>query len=214
MQSHDLSVSSKGGQSIDEAGTVKPIGKHFSRMATNAPSVSKVSKEKKGEAEEERQSWAKDELKVGGKDKKKAIKGIYKNKIEDLTLRRSRFDERALVFYFQYPKETVDYYRSLNKSIVKLPHEKSEEFARLINNDGNSVGINLMIPDKEMLIKLGPHMYLKNYSVPFAKVGKSYHTIKNIMKENGFILTQSSKYNFCWGFSKHRKEVYVRNTYS
>lgn len=195
-------------RSVDEGPRMVSLGKHFSRMASLHPSRKPV-REKDAEAEEERASWYRDELKVGGKDRKKALKKLYRQKIAAICLRRSGFRDRALAFHFRYPPEVLEAYKALGKAVHGLPAEDSPAFRELVERDDNRVGVVLAVPDAGSLAKLGPRLFLQRFSVPFAKVGKTYKTIKHLMKDNGFVLTQSSKYNFCWGFSKHRKEVYV-----
>lgn len=170
----------------------------------------KVVKKKETEPEEdERTSWFKDELKIVGKDAKKKMKKLYQDKIRDIKLRKSAYKDRALVYYMRYPDFLFEAYDSIKKEPVELPPEGTEDFNEIIEKDDNHVGVKLYLPHQSSLIKLTPYTYSKKFSVPFAKVGKTYKAIKQLMKDNGFILTQSRKFNFCWGFSKHRKDVYV-----
>jgi len=168
-----------------------------------------------GEGDEEgeeggvKSSWYKDELKVIGKDQKGSMKKLYKDKIACITLKKSYYKDRHLVFFVNYPDYVVESYKKLDKLPIKLPKESSPEYLNIIEEDSNRVGVTLYYPHPDSLVKFTPYTFMKRFSVPFAKVGKSYKTIKYIMKNNGFILTQAKKYNFCWGFSKHRKQVYV-----
>jgi hypothetical protein len=159
--------------------------------------------------EDERTSWFKDELKIVGKDAKKKMKKLYRDKIRDVKLRKSIYKDRALVYFMTYPDFLFEAYDSLQKQPIILPPEGTKEFLDIMDEDDNHVGVQLHVPHHTSLVKLTPYAYSKRFSVPFAKVGKTYKAIKQLMKDNGFILTQSSKFNFCWGFSKHRKDVYV-----
>lgn len=90
-----------------------------------------------------------------------------------------------------------------------------EEWSRLYSVDdsfwpeGTKVGVILKRPHPDNLIKLPSRAYRKRFSVPLAKVGKVYRTIRDMLKNCGFIHSKSQKYNFCWGFSKHRDQVKV-----
>jgi hypothetical protein len=163
--------------------------------------------------DDERTSWFKDELKIVGKDAKKKMKKLYRDKIKEIKLRKSVYPDRALVYYMRYPDFVFEAYSNINKEPIRLPYEGTDEFLEIINQDDNHVGVNLFLPHADSLIKLTPYTYSQKFSVPFAKVGKTYKAIKQLMKDNGFILTQSKKFNFCWGFSKHRKDVYVESSY-
>lgn len=159
------------------------------------------------EKEEDEIKWCKDELKVLGKDERKKIKNLYKEKIGMMTLRKSGYKNRPVSFYCQYPDYLVEKYQAINKQVKKLSRQESKE--NLLESDTNRVGVVLQFPNPSVLIKLTPATFLSKYSVPLAKVGNVYKTIKQIMKYNGFIMTQSRRYTFCWGFSKHRNQVHV-----
>lgn len=188
------------------------VDKHFSRL--HSLSVKHKRAKKKLEAEDdERTSWFKDDLRIVGKDAKKKMKKLYRDKIKDIKLRKSVYPDRALVFYMAYPEYLFEAYDAIKKEVVRLPQEGTPEHLQVIEEDDNHVGVQLFVPHPESLVKLTPYSYSKRFSVPFAKVGKTYKAIKQLMKENGFLLTQSKKFNFCWGFSKHRKDVYVVQVY-
>jgi hypothetical protein len=206
-------MGSSGSEEESDAATPKQVvqGKLAIKSQAEAKKAKKVEmKQKESEsADDIKESWVRDEIIVLGSDAKKNIKGLYKQKIADMKLRRSVYPDRALSYYMEYPECTHSAYEKLNCQPVMLPPEESQRFTEMIEEDGNRVGVRLILPHRSSLIKLTPHSYIKRFSVPLAKVSKTYKAIKQLMKDNGFILSQRKKYNFCWGFSKYRKQVYV-----
>ena len=53
------------------------------------------------------------------------------------------------------------------------------------------VGVRLRKPKAEELIKLSHRNFRKRFSVPLTKVGKVYKSIRDLLKNNGFILSKS-----------------------
>lgn len=225
------------GQSEEEAEETGPtqgmkiqaVGKHFSRatpvsskpILSSAPKAVKVkppkpkqdADENEGDEEDKQNvnSWFHDELKAavyGGKEKQ-GVKQLYRDKISALSLRKSFFSDRALVFYVWYPKDIIHSFEKIGRPLMRLPHEKEVDYLKLVSDDSRGVGIGLVAPHEDTLKKISPKAYLSKYSVPLAKIGKSYKAIKGVLKNNGFIVSRAKRYNFCWGFVKHRKEVFT-----
>lgn len=207
---------------------IQPVGKHFSRATPVSskpalaakpvkpkvlPKPKPVPAEQEGDDEDKQHtnSWFQDELKAavyGGREKS-GIKQLYKDKIAALNLRKSFFSDRALVFFVWYPKDIVSSFEKIGRPVVRLPSEKEADYLERVSDDSRGVGISLLVPHPDTLKKISPRAYLSKYSVPLAKIGKSYRAIKGVLKNNGFIVSRAKRYNFCWGFVKHRKEVFT-----
>ena len=142
------------------------------------------------------------EFQVFGIDgKSKAIKQLHKKKVESLTLRKSPFCNRPLVFYLHYPETTLAWYSKLQKLTGK-------QAAEPLDSD-NRVGVSLGQPESGALVKFRPYTYLKKFSVPYATVGRSYAMMIRLMKESGFITSHSRHYNVSWGINKKKEDFSV-----
>lgn len=206
-------MGSSGSEEEDDAPASKlgAVVKQVSKLnqASKKANGNAVKSKEPNLEEDDKTSWVKDEVKVIGTDAKKKFKGLYKEKISNIKLRKSFYQDRALVYYLDYPESTYTAYEKLGIPLRILPPEESQDFRAAIQQDGNHVGVKLVVPHASSLVKITPFSYLKKFSVPLAKVSKTYKVLKQLMKDNGFILSQKKKFNFCWGFSKHRKQVYV-----
>ena len=156
-----------------------------------------------GDDAEFHKKWAPDELKFITSDFEAKVglsKKLFAERLQKISLRKSKYSCRPLVFFFRYPTLIMDLYSSIGKHSVKEGFGEDEL-------DSRGLGVSLRIPDKQEVIKMHVGNLLSVYSVPIAKVARVYSTMKDIMKSNGFVLTRSQKYNFCWGFSKHRAQL-------
>lgn len=159
--------------------------------------------------------WAPDELdfpKVNATERLECVRKLYAERIQRVALRRSIYQSRPLVYFFKYPPVVIDLYNQIGKT-VQFVSDKSNTAAcqygveDLERVGEDKVGIHLVNPDKNDIIRFTPNAFLGTFSAPFAKIARVYSTMKELMKHNGFILTHSQKYNICWGFSKHRAQL-------
>lgn len=173
-------------------------------------------KKKKFEDLNNAKKWAPDEINIAGKketrkQKKQRVKDLYKEKINLLTLRKSKYPNRPQVYFCFYPERIINLYKEEGRDIV----EQSKEFKKMLEVEDHdhpyeaNMGITLRVPPTSEFLKLNPKEFLKRYSVPLVKIGKVYKSIRTLMKLNGLVLSKSQGYSFCWGFSKHRDQVKV-----
>lgn len=131
------------------------------------------------------------------------MKKLYKERISKLSFIKSKYPCRPMVFFFRYPQNVIDLYAEIGKEVVK-DHPKRSPAQKL---GPEKLGVLLSVPDKSDILKFSAATYLAYFSAPMAKIARVYSTMKDIMKNNGFVLSKSQKYNFCWGFSKHRAQI-------
>lgn len=188
----------------------------------NSNSISKIkkkidSKKKKYKDLNNPKKWAPDEIKSTNKNetkkqKKDRIKQLYKDKIEIITLRKSKYPNRPQVLFCYYPEKIINLYKIEGKKV-------EGQIKKWINAEDDDlpydeqIGVKLRLPPSKELFRLPPREFLRRFSVPIAKIAKVYKSIRSVMKLNGMILSKSQGYSFCWGYSKHRDQVKVKNIF-
>lgn len=159
--------------------------------------------------------WAPDELdfpKSGPGERLEAVRKLYSDRIQRVALRRSIYPSRPLVYFFKYPPVVIDLYNQIGKTVDFVSDKSNTAACKYGVEDAErmgeaKVGIHLVNPDKNDIIRFTANAFLGTFSAPFAKIARVYSTMKELMKHNGFVLTHSQKYNVCWGFSKHRAQL-------
>jgi hypothetical protein len=137
------------------------------------------------------------------------LKRILKDRLAKTTLRKSKYPCRPLVYYFKYSPQIVELYINLNKGKRSPTASDLQTGDASKRGEHDKMGVLLRQPEKSELLKFSVSTQLHYFSPPLAKIARVYSTMKELMKANGFILSKSQKYNFCWGFSKHRSQIRV-----
>lgn len=161
--------------------------------------------------------WVPDETKFfteKPEEKRSLLKKLYNERVSKVSLRKSVYDCRPMTYFFRYPQAVIDMYAKIGKTVKKnSPDEKFLQFGDHLMPNDEKIGIQMRIPDKSELFKFSPVTFLNTFSPPLGKIARVYSTVKELMKNNGFILSRSQKYNFCWGFSKHRAQIKVEKSF-
>lgn len=158
--------------------------------------------------------WAPDELKFftdNEEEKIKLAKRLYLERCQKVTLRKSMYAGRPPTYFFRYPDSILELYSKINMAPVKADEVPAleNELNKPGRNSTSKIGIQLVMPNDRDLVRLPVTTLLSIYSAPLAKIARVYSTMKELMKNNGFILSKAQKYNICWGFSKHRAQIKV-----
>lgn len=145
-------------------------------------------------------AWAPDELILDNleepetkPEREKRIKKLYKEKIELITLRTQKYSNRPLTYHVFYPDKIIGYFKE-NGCDIETETEVDEKFQSM--EDFNhpyerQIGVRLKKPQSRKLVKLSPKDFLKRFSVPLVKIGKVYKCIRELMKQNGLILSKA-----------------------
>lgn len=136
------------------------------------------------------------------KEKIERIKSLFEKKLQNLKLRKPLYPGRPFTYHVYYPDRVIHMYKSVGRNVTEINIEDKPGKKR------ERVGIVLNTP-KEEIVQISPKIYLENFSVPLVKIGKVYRSIRDLMKNNGLIISKSQRYNWCWGFSKTRDQITV-----